>query len=126
MCLPGIEVLSGKTFDIPGYAYRLRRLRAEIALAEGDSEQAFAEIKATRPPNLWIQWPECQVRIAVHARQTELAATALRNLFANPGSFWLFADMSGPGFMREAIRLAPRAGLLPGAAASLDLFLHQP
>jgi tetratricopeptide (TPR) repeat protein len=124
-CLPSHAALQTKTFEWPGNRYRLFRLQSEIALAEGDARRAFALMKDTRTPNLWLQWPEGLVRAAVHAGEREIAAAELRNLFANPAAYWLFADISGPGFMREALQFAPRVGLASNASASLNRFLNQ-
>ncbi len=109
-CLPATSPASQKN-QWPGHSYRLVRLRAEIVLAAGDARKAFAIMKDTRTPSLSLQWPECQVRTAVKAEEPEFAKAALRRLFANPAAHWLFADISGPGFLGAAIDLAGEAGI---------------
>jgi hypothetical protein len=95
----------------PVYWRRILHLWAELALAAGQSDTAFELVSAAPPGENVNEWPETLVRTAVAAGKRDEAGRLLTRLFQNPASYWVTADLTGPGFLRAAVRQAKLVGL---------------
>ncbi len=103
----------------------LLRVWGEIALAEERPRTAFDLLRNAPPPESAQIWPDTLVRASLASGERETAREHLARLLANPASYWIMADVSPCGFIRDAIARAPAAGLEPRGVAALNDFLQQ-
>jgi hypothetical protein len=87
----------------PLYWRRLLLLWGEIALQDGDAKRAFGLLQSAPPGEAAREWPQALVRASILSGEHATAERSLRALLANPAAYWLVADVSGPGFMRDAL-----------------------
>jgi len=112
----------------PLYWRGILLLWAEIALRRGDPLRAYRLAQSAPPPEAWQEWPSCLVRASVASGEWKTAVGLLRDLFANPAAYWMVSDISGPGFIREAlaqIKALPASETSLINWASLAHFLEQ-
>ncbi len=107
----------------PRYWRRVILLWAEIALAEGAPERAFKLISSAPPQDILEEWPETLVRAAIASREQPAARDWLQKLASNPGSFWLWTETTGPGFIREAYGWARGLGQPAESWTSIGKFI---
>jgi tetratricopeptide (TPR) repeat protein len=82
--------------DWPCYTHWTQRLRAELALAGGESRLAWKYAQAA-PAHPTAAWPEYRARIAYAAGEREAASKLFDLLFKNPARHWYQADENSPG-----------------------------
>jgi tetratricopeptide (TPR) repeat protein len=109
----------------PLYWRRILRLWAEIALAEGRARSAFSLLSACPPGEYHDEWPEALVRASLAAGEHGVAQDWLKKLAGNPGVYWLWTEVLGPGFIREASFWAETAGAGAGHWQPVTRFLKQ-
>jgi hypothetical protein len=109
----------------PVYWNPILHLWAEMALAGGRPKAAFELVSAAPPMASDQVWPDLLVRSAIAAGEGDIARVQLARLAANPASYWLVADTSPPGFLRDAVGRAGQAGLASTEMASLEKLLQQ-
>jgi tetratricopeptide (TPR) repeat protein/tRNA A-37 threonylcarbamoyl transferase component Bud32 len=90
----------------PIYQHWTRRLRGDMALAEGKPRLALKEMAAVPLPTLDNVWPDYLARTAVAAGDFTTARPLFQNLFNNPARYLLAANRVGPGFIRWAVQCA--------------------
>jgi tetratricopeptide (TPR) repeat protein len=109
----------------PIYWRRILTLWAEIALAEGASATAMRLLTDAPPGEYREEWPEALVRASLASRERMSAQFWLQALAANPGAYWLWTEVSGPGFLREASTWAGSMGGASGDWTAVRRFLNQ-
>jgi hypothetical protein len=72
---------------------------------------------------LLSRWPGTLYRAALRSGERKRAELELTRLTSAPGAYWLAADLSGPGFMREALEAASQIDL-PKQTGRLVRFLN--
>jgi len=116
--------------DCPGlaiYRHWQYRLRGEIALARGDSQEALDWMRRAPGPGRTGLWPEHIARAAVIAKDFIAARGYFKELFANPGWYWLQANRVGAGYFRWALEYVaqqPSLADLTGATGPLRSMLQ--
>jgi len=110
----------------PFYWRRILLLWGEIALYKGDWRKAFSLLQSAPRPEAPRQWQGQLFHAAILSGEWETATRLLRGLLANPASYWLVADVSGPGFLRDALAEAETFEDSLGNWASWKRFLEQP
>jgi tetratricopeptide (TPR) repeat protein len=106
---PPVALPSGvpkELMDWPYYWRRILLLWGEMALHEGDPKRAFRLLQSAPPSDTTQEWPGGLVRASILSGERDTAEKLLRALLANPAAYWLVADISGPGFFREALATA--------------------
>jgi tetratricopeptide (TPR) repeat protein len=109
----------------PRYWRRVLDLWSEIALYRGDWKRAFALLRNAPQTDASQEWQSNLFRAAVLSGERDTARQMLRSLLSNPASYWLVADTSGPGFLREALAQAETFKDSLGNWASWKRFLEQ-
>ena len=108
----------------PIYWRRTLRLWAEIAMARGDYAAAFALLQNAPLPEVSQEWPDALVRASIASGEKASAALHLSRLFQNPAAYWISAELSPPGFMRQGIEQARTLDMAGGPWRRLETFLN--
>jgi serine/threonine protein kinase/tetratricopeptide (TPR) repeat protein len=110
----------------PYYWRRVLLLWGEIALYRGDGVRAFSLLQNAPPSDTAWEWQRSLVCSSVLSGERETAKRLVGNLLANPAAHWLVADVSGPGFLGEALATVGTFKDSLGNWASWKRFLEQP
>ena len=94
----------------PRYLHWSNRLRAEIAVARGDSANGLALMKQMKVQPVGI-WREEVLNAALAAGDRNAAESCLGDLFSNPGRAWRTAWFIGPGFLFRAAEISQQFSL---------------
>jgi hypothetical protein len=71
------------------------------------------------------EWPDTLVRASIASGERRTAENKLSLLFGNPAGFWIAAEGSRPGFMRQAIAQARVLNMPAADWRPLELLLDQ-
>jgi serine/threonine protein kinase/tetratricopeptide (TPR) repeat protein len=119
------EGVAKELLEWPIYWRRILRLWAEIALATGRPQTAFALLQAAPASESSREWPDTLVRASIASGERKTAEKLLVALFRNPAAYWLEVDASCLGFIRRAISQAKVLGVPASSWAPLEKFLSQ-
>ena len=119
------DVAAKELLEWPIYWRRILRLWAEIALATGQPRSAFALLRAAPLSEVSQEWPDALVRASIASGERKTAEKLLAALFRNPAFYWIAADASYPGFIRQAISQAKHLGVPAAAWAPVEKLLSQ-
>ena len=124
---PPDELPAGAAPEVREWPTHWRRvliLWAEIALARGEAAKAFALLAQAPPGEAVQQWPDALVRASIASGERTTARQHLQRLFANPAAYWVPANVSAAGFMREAIAQAQTLAMPAAEWGRLARFLN--
>ena len=93
-------------------------------MARGDYAAAFALLQNAPLPEVSQEWPDALVRASIASGEKASAALHLSRLFQNPAAYWISAELSPPGFMRQGIEQARTLDMAGGPWRRLETFLN--